>query len=451
LPALRWPEHPNVVRLYAAGDTEGVAYMALQLVNGSTLERLTADRRVGRRTMRNVLTEVGTALDAAHAAGQVHGAVAARNVFVERGGRALLSDFGLGDEGASPATDRAAFADLIRACGGRVSAGATPSTAREIAGPAFPGRRRWMVPAALGALAAIAAATAAVAWLSSGGSTENVPPVLDSAVALGSKLPSGGVESVDCANETPSGASEACTVAQTTLAGRTVSPKRAGVARRWTVRGAHGQLALEVLRRHGRRFFMVARTPYADIQDEGVHVLPANLPVRPGDLVGLAVTPGAAVGIRHAEGRTARWFGPLIYTVRAPEKGPGSGFDHELLLRVEYVPGASWQRSGRLVGDAAASAPPGRVAGRYVLRRGAEPASLVVTRVGGGVAADLVVGGRRLVRLPVESARREGELQAIEYEAARFGRQILRVRWQNPHSSVVHDYVVGERSLALLS
>jgi hypothetical protein len=393
--------------------------------------------------------DVAAALDAAHRAGEVHGAVAARNIFVDGGGRALLSDFGLGDTDASPETDRAAFAGLVEQCGGRVTA-ATPSTAAEIATTAFP--RRWIVPAALGAVMAIAATIGVVVLVRPGGTATAVPRVLPGAVALGSALPPAGVESVDCAAGAPSGSSEACTIAQIGLGNRTVSPSREGVVRRWAVRGARGQLALEVLRPLGRKFFMVARTPYVDIRDEELRVLPANLPVRPGDLVGLAVTPGAAIGIRrNRKARTGRWFGPLVYTIRAPEQGPGTGFDHELLLRVEYAPGAAWQVPGALIGRAAAAARPGRVAGSRILRRGRSPAALVVTRVGREVAADLVVGGRRLVRMPVQAARVEGRLESIEYVAVRFGRQIVQIRWRNPHSSVTHEYAVDVHSLTLLS
>jgi hypothetical protein len=67
------------------------------------------------------------------------------------------------------------------------------------------------------------------------------------------------------------------------------------------------------------------------------------------------------------------------------------------------------------------------------------------------VAADLIVGGRRLARVPVAAARPGGELTSIEFRRARFGRQILLVRWQNPHSIVDHEYAVNERSLTLLS
>src|SRR5581483_946045 len=236
--ALTWPEHPNVVRLYAAGVSNGTAFVALQLVNGPTLERFAADSKVGRHRMGRLLREIAAALDAAHRAGQVHGAVSAKNVFLDPGNRALLSDFGLGATDASIAADRAAFADLVRQSGGRLpAADASSSTASEVVAAAFPRKRRWAVPAALGVVAATAA-TLAVVLVVVGGrhGRPTVPRVLPGAVALGSTLEPAGAESVDCGGQRPSGSSVACTVAQTVLFGRAVSPGREGVIRRWAVR-----------------------------------------------------------------------------------------------------------------------------------------------------------------------------------------------------------------------
>jgi len=38
----------------------------------------------------------------------------------------------------------------------------------------------------------------------------------------------------------------------------------------------------------------------------------------------------------------------------------------------------------------------------------------------------------------------------MEIRTVRFRKPIVRLRWQNPHSLVIHDYVAGERSLTLL-
>jgi hypothetical protein len=446
---MRWPEHPNIVRLYAAGTSEVGQFLALQLVDGPTLAELSS--RKSRRRAAAALRGVGAALDAAHRAGHIHGKVVARKVFVDRDGRGLLSDFGLGPAGATARGDRVAFAELVRACGGRMPADPVPPSAEEVAARAFPSRPRRRI--ALAAIGIVAAGAAAIVLLrSQSHAAEPPPPVLAGAVALGSSLRSASVDSVDCSAARPTGASQACTIAQTVLGSGAVTPGQAGVVRRWAVRGARGELALAVMRARGRDFYLVARTPYANIPDEELHVLTANLPVRQGDLIGVIVTPGAAVGIRRGvrSARTARWFGPLVYSVRPPERGPGTGFDHEILLRVEYSPRATWRERGALVGTAAAAAPAGRVAGSFVVQRAPSPATLVVARVGNAVVVDLVAAGRRLVRLPLPGGGPKGQLTSIEFRRFRFGKTIVQVRWRNPASIAAHDYVVDARSLTLL-
>src|SRR5919197_1345492 len=80
LRTLRWPEHPNVVRMYAAGTSESGNFLALQLVRGSSLARL-LDRGTPKRGLaQGVLADVAAALDAAHRTGYVHGAVNGKNV-----------------------------------------------------------------------------------------------------------------------------------------------------------------------------------------------------------------------------------------------------------------------------------------------------------------------------------------------------------------------------------
>src|SRR5215207_6090462 len=63
---LRWPEHRNVVSLYAVWTCLHVQYVAMQLVRGSTLAKLQTSGKLAPGRAIQVLNEVAMALDAAH-------------------------------------------------------------------------------------------------------------------------------------------------------------------------------------------------------------------------------------------------------------------------------------------------------------------------------------------------------------------------------------------------
>jgi len=441
LRSLAWPNHPNAVQLYAAGVAQDGGYLAMQRVRGPTLA---AARDLPPSDVRAALAGAAAALDSLHAQGRAHGSVHAGNVFVD-GGRGLLSDFGL--RTGSPEDDRVAFAALVReVVGDDEISGPIPGSASAIlaaARPAARGRRVWTVAGtAAAALTGVIALT--VALSSSGPAADRPPPVLKGAVALGSALTARHVEAVDCTGRQATGSSEACTIVQTELSGIPVVAHRSGVIRRWAVRGAGGSLALDVLRRRGSRYFLAARSPFAQIADDGVHVEPANLPIRPGDLVGLEVTPGAAIGVADARGAaTARWFGPIVLTVRGDEHGARPPLSRELLLRVEFVPGARWRPAGELTGPAAAGAPAGHVLARVDLDGGRR---VEVIKSGSRVAVDLLRGRRRVSRLPVAGADPDGRVLAFGFAQLRFGQPIARLQWRNADGPIVeHDYLAGSR------
>jgi Protein tyrosine and serine/threonine kinase len=456
LRASRWPTHPNVVSLYAAGRSEYGYFLATALVDGTTLAELRRQRPVGPAEMLSLLTDVAGALDAAHHAGSVHGAVSADNVVVDRSGRALLTNFGLATEPGDRTTDLQAFATLVHACTDAAVPDPPPDSAIEIV-PALPTAHVLpkRVVRTAGALVALALGAGAIVLLAlSSRQSGRVPPLLRGATVLGSDLTAAGVKSVDCNGQSPSGASDACTVAQTRLGGRVVVPRQGGVIRRWTVRGARGLLALQVLRRRGASYFNVGQTQPVVIPDGGVHVFAADLPVRPGDLVGLQVAPGSAIGVRRGvrDAGTARWFGPLIITVRPPERGPGSGFDVELMLRVEYLHGQKWTPSGELTGRAAQTAGPGHVlAVHQLLQRGPRTLTLKLVRTAERIAVDLFAGRQRLARLPVTGADSTGRLLSFDNTTFRFGRDIVELQWRNPGGLLTHDYIADDYSLAPLS
>ena len=447
---LPWPEHPGVVALYATGTCEAGEYVAMQLVTGSTLAELTP------AAMLDALRKVAAALDAAHGQGIAHGAVHGRNVLVDGRGRVFLTDFGLEAAEPSPAADRTAFAALVRESlgvplarsGELTSASAiADAAASELPRAALPdgARRRWRRRALAAAVGAGALVALLVALLGSAEEPDGAPALPEGTRALGSSLGADGVSSVDCRGRAASGASDACTLVQTSLPGRRLAAPSDGVIRSWTVRGARGDLALQVLRPSGERFSWVARTGYERVPDERVHVLAANLPLRAGDVVGVDLAPGAAVGVRRDRGGavTSRWIGPLplpgvaAHTVAL---GKGTGFDHEILLRVEYAPGTASGSAGELTGRAAERAPAGRrLAAREVELPSGATRTAALVRVQGAIALDLFDGSRRLVRVTLADARPEGRPEAL----ITYGQPLVRLRWRNPDGQTIgHDYAI---------
>ena len=87
--------HPNIVRVYYAGQADGLFYVAMDLVGGTTLEaRLVQNPNAWEgATALSVIEQVGAALDYAHRRGLVHHNLKPSNIFVGNDGHVLISDF----------------------------------------------------------------------------------------------------------------------------------------------------------------------------------------------------------------------------------------------------------------------------------------------------------------------------------------------------------------------
>jgi predicted ATPase len=96
-------EHPNIIPIYDAGESSGVLYIAMRLVDGTDLGRMIEHE--GPLSLEETLAlvdQAGAALDAAHARDLVHRDVKPANILVEAGtGRAFLTDFGIAKQGRS--------------------------------------------------------------------------------------------------------------------------------------------------------------------------------------------------------------------------------------------------------------------------------------------------------------------------------------------------------------
>jgi len=88
-------EHPNVVTVYDAGDSEGTLYIAMRYVEGTDLAKFLRGHGPLERAMAiAMLGQVAAALDAAHNLGLIHRDVKPANVLISSG-HCYLSDFGL--------------------------------------------------------------------------------------------------------------------------------------------------------------------------------------------------------------------------------------------------------------------------------------------------------------------------------------------------------------------
>ncbi|MDX6623818.1 MAG: hypothetical protein QOE75_1750 [Solirubrobacterales bacterium] len=92
-------EHPNVVPIYAAGEENGVPYIAMRYVAGSDLgRRIAREGRLEPEVAVALIAQVANGLDAIHAAGLVHRDVKPANVLLsgEAGSEhAYITDFGV--------------------------------------------------------------------------------------------------------------------------------------------------------------------------------------------------------------------------------------------------------------------------------------------------------------------------------------------------------------------
>jgi serine/threonine protein kinase len=93
--ALERLDHPSLVRLRDHGVENGVPYLVLDLVEGSSLADVLVHGPLDSRRAATVIAEVADGLGHAHARGVTHRDVKPGNILIDRNGRARLADFGI--------------------------------------------------------------------------------------------------------------------------------------------------------------------------------------------------------------------------------------------------------------------------------------------------------------------------------------------------------------------
>ena len=89
--------HPNVITIYQVGEEEQLAFIAMELTDGQTLEaRLNDVAFIPEDEVRNTATQVAQGLAAAHRSGLIHRDIKPANIWLKaEDGQAVILDFGL--------------------------------------------------------------------------------------------------------------------------------------------------------------------------------------------------------------------------------------------------------------------------------------------------------------------------------------------------------------------
>ena len=88
--------HPNIVTIYDVGEEYDLAYVAMELLDGSDLSAWTAqDRRLPPKEVLRIIRAVADGLDFAHGKGIVHRDIKPANIMLQNNGDVKIADFGI--------------------------------------------------------------------------------------------------------------------------------------------------------------------------------------------------------------------------------------------------------------------------------------------------------------------------------------------------------------------
>src|SRR5687768_1419708 len=95
-------QHPNVVTVYEVDSKDGRDYVAMELIDGGPVVDWLREAPRDATEIVDVFVAAGRGLAAAHAAGIVHRDFKPHNVLRSRGGRIVVTDFGLARSETDP-------------------------------------------------------------------------------------------------------------------------------------------------------------------------------------------------------------------------------------------------------------------------------------------------------------------------------------------------------------
>jgi hypothetical protein len=243
---------------------------------------------------------------------------------------------------------------------------------------------------------------------------------------------------------------------QTKLPGAQMLVPSEGTIVGWTVVGAHGDLSLDVIRPRGDDTIRAAKSQWESAANPAPTRFASNLAVERGDVLGLQMGPGARIGVRATDGATTeRWLNPLGGFYESSDLGGGTGFDYEVLLRADFVPGGTLRAPEELTGRALATAPDGLVRRSLEVEIAKPRANVTVeiVEVGNRVALDVVRGDRRVARMLIPGLLPQAQVFNLKYYSLEEQDHVeVGLFWVNPNSgrAIYRNFSVTRSNIKFL-